>query len=565
MATSTKETDSELDCPICYNLFSVPTTLPCGHTFCMGCLEKHWRSGVKEYKCPVCCTVYKKKPKLSKSTTIAKLVERQQPKRGNGEPWCRDCAGERVERFCLTCGYSYCVTHLARHRSGDHLLLRPLSAEVQWPCREHDQPLQLYCPLHEKPLCAPCAAQQHADCKPVPLRPQLQIALENCGQRIIDIGKNIKRKEEDIQKRRNESSHIQKYVSEIKSMLSSDFRAMIKYIEEQEKAMLQRIDYEEQLAQQKIIDSVTILTVELAKQQKIKTCLEQAAEENWLGLLKDTQKAKEIDSASVLPVEDISLDETINTLTCAVVEVKELLLGNKSLEKYILPVNSEQSVRLSPSPGSSSPLAPTSNPDTNLHCMPNIKPSPFSQYAVDLSFDPQTVSCYLRLAQENRVVIVSDVKCSYAASPVRFINNQLLCSESFSDGCIYWEIITKNSEGWAVGITDRKISKKEGIGRTKVSWCLEWSNTSLSAWHENQQTKIGQQKPESVGVYLDCEKNSVSFYSVADDFTLLHTYTNIFSFPVFPAFWLYGLNKGGYLSINSTGNRISNHKIESLS
>ncbi|KAJ1129625.1 hypothetical protein NDU88_007991 [Pleurodeles waltl] len=70
----------------------------------MGCLEKHWRSGVKEYKCPVCCTVYKKKPKLSKSTTIAKLVERQQPKRGNGEPWCRDCAGERVERFCLTCG-----------------------------------------------------------------------------------------------------------------------------------------------------------------------------------------------------------------------------------------------------------------------------------------------------------------------------------------------------------------------------------------------------------------------------------------------------------------------------
>lgn len=442
----------------------------------------------------------------------------------------------------------------------------------------------LYCPVHGKPVCAPCAEQQHADCKPVPLQPQLQTALENCGQRIKEIDKDIKRKEEDIQKRRNESNRIQKCVSEIKSAISSDFRAMTKYIEEQERAMLQRVDYEEQLAQQKIIDSVTTLTDELTKQKKIKTCLEQVAEDNWLELLKDTQPAKEIDAASEFPVEDTSLDETVNTLTCAVVEVKELLLGNTVLEKYILPMNSEpgpndhviqpedaanQDIErpacLSPFPGVSSPVAAASNPETDLEGLPHIKPHPFSQYAVDLSFDPQTVSCYLRLAQENRVVVVSDVKCSYASSPIRFINNQLLCSQSFSDGCNYWEIITKNCEGWAVGITDRKITKMERLGRSKVSWCLEWSNKSLSAWHENQQTQISQQKPESVGVHLDCEKNIVSFYSVADDFTLLHTYHNIVSFPVYPAFWMYGLNKGGNLCIKSIGNNISNHKIESLS
>ncbi|XP_078510503.1 E3 ubiquitin-protein ligase RNF135 isoform X2 [Lissotriton helveticus] len=545
MATSAREADSELDCSICYNLFSVPATLPCGHTFCKGCLDKHWSTGVREYKCPVCCAGYKKKPRLNKNTTIAKLVERQQPRRGNGEPWCPDCAGERAERACLTCGYSYCVTHLALHRGGDHLLRRPLGAEVHWPCREHDRPLELYCPVHGKPVCAPCAKQQHADCKPVPLQPQLRTALEKCGKMIIEIDKDIKRKEENIQKRRNERSHIQKCVSEMKSTLSSDFRAMTKYIEEQERAMLQRVDHEEQLAQRKIIDSVTTLTDELAEQKKIKTSLEQTVEDNWLELLKETQPAKEMDAASVFPVEDISLDETVHTLTCAVVEVKELLLGNTMLEKYILPMNSE--------------------PGHNDHVMQPEDAANTEIDAVDLSFDPQTVSCYLRLAQENRVVVVSDVKCSYPASPVRFINNQLLCSQSFSDGCNYWEIITNNCEGWAVGITGRKISKMERLGRTKVSWCLEWSNTSLSAWHENQQTQISQQKPESVGVYLDCEKNSVSFYSVADDFTLLHTYANIFSFPISPAFWMYGLNKGGNLCIKSIGNNLSNHKIESLS
>jgi len=41
----------ELLCPICVQPLNNPTTSPCGHNFCLGCLEKARKSS---YRCPVC-------------------------------------------------------------------------------------------------------------------------------------------------------------------------------------------------------------------------------------------------------------------------------------------------------------------------------------------------------------------------------------------------------------------------------------------------------------------------------------------------------------------------------
>nr|XP_015195293.1 PREDICTED: tripartite motif-containing protein 52-like isoform X2 [Lepisosteus oculatus] len=44
----------ELQCPVCLGLFSDPVTLPCGHTFCRGCLESYLATDVPVHLCPEC-------------------------------------------------------------------------------------------------------------------------------------------------------------------------------------------------------------------------------------------------------------------------------------------------------------------------------------------------------------------------------------------------------------------------------------------------------------------------------------------------------------------------------
>lgn len=54
--------DDYLSCPICLLRFNEPRKLPCEHTFCSGCLQKHIDSSVREksdifyFTCPLCRT-----------------------------------------------------------------------------------------------------------------------------------------------------------------------------------------------------------------------------------------------------------------------------------------------------------------------------------------------------------------------------------------------------------------------------------------------------------------------------------------------------------------------------
>ncbi|XP_061186459.1 RING finger protein nhl-1-like [Saccostrea echinata] len=46
-----------LKCNICWDIFTEPTILPCGHTFCMGCLNEIGRHRLKNTKVAVTCDI----------------------------------------------------------------------------------------------------------------------------------------------------------------------------------------------------------------------------------------------------------------------------------------------------------------------------------------------------------------------------------------------------------------------------------------------------------------------------------------------------------------------------
>lgn len=174
-----------------------------------------------------------------------------------------------------------------------------------------------------------------------------------------------------------------------------------------------------------------------------------------------------------------------------------------------------------------------------------------------MTFDPTRVHKRLALTAQNRRVMVSSHLTSYEQSPKRFCISQVMCSQGFSTGCHYWEVITKDSDGWAVGVAHEMIGKRDKLGRTEHSWCVEWlgAKKQLSAWHKDQETLLHKDKPLKVGVFLEVQKKTVSFYSITDKEMLLHTFEISTSNPLYPAFWLYSLERNGSLTISQPNRR----------
>ncbi|NXK70233.1 TRI27 protein, partial [Sylvietta virens] len=45
---------AEASCPVCLELFQDPVSIPCGHSFCRGCIERCWESSRGPFPCPRC-------------------------------------------------------------------------------------------------------------------------------------------------------------------------------------------------------------------------------------------------------------------------------------------------------------------------------------------------------------------------------------------------------------------------------------------------------------------------------------------------------------------------------
>ena len=61
---------AEVQCPICQDIFLDPSTLPCGHTFCLGCLRNTYAHSTRSGIAPVCATCRALLPKRRARSSI---------------------------------------------------------------------------------------------------------------------------------------------------------------------------------------------------------------------------------------------------------------------------------------------------------------------------------------------------------------------------------------------------------------------------------------------------------------------------------------------------------------
>uniref|UniRef100_A0A671WHR3 RING-type domain-containing protein n=1 Tax=Sparus aurata TaxID=8175 RepID=A0A671WHR3_SPAAU len=63
-------------CAICLDPLNDPVTIPCGHSYCINCIQVHW-DGEDEKRirgCPQCRQTFTLRPALLKNTMLAALV-----------------------------------------------------------------------------------------------------------------------------------------------------------------------------------------------------------------------------------------------------------------------------------------------------------------------------------------------------------------------------------------------------------------------------------------------------------------------------------------------------------
>uniref|UniRef100_A0A672U594 Butyrophilin subfamily 1 member A1 n=1 Tax=Strigops habroptila TaxID=2489341 RepID=A0A672U594_STRHB len=94
----------------------------------------------------------------------------------------------------------------------------------------------------------------------------------------------------------------------------------------------------------------------------------------------------------------------------------------------------------------------------------------------------------------------------------------VLGSEGFSSGKHYWEVEVEKSDGWDLGVARkpalrkgiRDLSPKDGFWAVGLSFKVYWART------EPTMAIVVKKHPRKVGIYLDCEENTLTVFNVTD-------------------------------------------------
>uniref|UniRef100_A0A3Q4BP80 NACHT domain-containing protein n=1 Tax=Mola mola TaxID=94237 RepID=A0A3Q4BP80_MOLML len=165
------------------------------------------------------------------------------------------------------------------------------------------------------------------------------------------------------------------------------------------------------------------------------------------------------------------------------------------------------------------------------------------KYACELTVDTNTVSRFIRLSNNNKMMTLVRAEQPYPDHSETFdILRQLLCRYGLT-GRYYWEVEWRGDVNIAVtyrGIKRGGVWSDTRLGENNQSWSLRCSAvTGHSVYHNNKRTVLSSLFTHRVAVYVDCPAGILSFYTVqSDKLTHLHTFNTTFTEPLYPAFGL---------------------------
>uniref|UniRef100_UPI00398F4F28 E3 ubiquitin/ISG15 ligase TRIM25-like n=1 Tax=Pristiophorus japonicus TaxID=55135 RepID=UPI00398F4F28 len=550
--------EAKLACAICLDLLKSPATIPCGHNFCMECIGRCWHQegGPESFRCPQCRETFSSRPSLSKNTILCEIVEDF----SNCDPACasprdadspRDvlcdfCDQHKLEavKSCVVCMASYCELHLQPHGSNpvfrDHRLIDPVRDIERRKCPVHRKPLEVFCRTDQTCVCCLCAINEHRQHETVSVEEQVGELKKDLHERQAEVDKQMQETTGEIGKLQQKVDSIKGTVLQAKDNAKNKCAELARAIEKAQREVLRFLDDEEAVVVSRAEDSIRQLQRSLAGLQEGKLQLDAALRsDDSLLVIQEHRRLNR-------PVEPLPFSHCEVNAKFSAVESTMTELSNHIAEQLHscfdphLEAEVCKDTQVPPSPSPPVKCPAETKPDFNCK-----KRADYLQYALQLTFDPNTAHKNLLLSDGNRTVTDVDPDCvPYPEHPERFNSfPQVLCCEGVSEGRSYWEV--EVSGHWAgIGLTYRGIRRKGSnmcslIGRNDLSWCLLCSNSKFSALHNKQEVAVSSGRHRRIGVFLDYPQGTLDFYGIGSETSLIHRFKAAFTEPVYPVFWVF--------------------------
>uniref|UniRef100_A0AAX7SVH7 Uncharacterized protein n=1 Tax=Astatotilapia calliptera TaxID=8154 RepID=A0AAX7SVH7_ASTCA len=165
-----------------------------------------------------------------------------------------------------------------------------------------------------------------------------------------------------------------------------------------------------------------------------------------------------------------------------------------------------------------------------------------NKYAVDVTLDPATAAGWVVLSPDNKKVSMSyqQWRTLLPDDPRRFDSCvAVLGKQSFTSGKRYWVVQVGDKTDWDLGVAQESINRKGAITVRPDNgyWAICRRNGgSLCACAGPAVTLHLKEIPQKVGIFLDYEEGSVSFYNTEAK-THIYTYSGLtFTEPLYPYF-----------------------------
>uniref|UniRef100_A0A8B9LUI0 Uncharacterized protein n=1 Tax=Astyanax mexicanus TaxID=7994 RepID=A0A8B9LUI0_ASTMX len=167
--------EDQFKCCICLDFFNQPVSIPCGHNFCLLCIQQFWNTATR-INCPLCKESFPTRPKLSINRALAEITEgfktslNISPDQPNSKSRSQSVKGED-ER-------------ISSHEEPRRNL-----------CGKHRKPLEFYCKSEKIKVCSKCVETQHQGHQTVHVELEsirMRAELNEVASKLIEIFNSLK-------------------------------------------------------------------------------------------------------------------------------------------------------------------------------------------------------------------------------------------------------------------------------------------------------------------------------------------------------------------------------------
>ncbi|XP_061593868.1 tripartite motif-containing protein 16-like [Cololabis saira] len=580
MAQQGNQLDSvKFSCSICLDLLKDPVTIPCGHNYCMDCIKTCWdeedHRGV--HSCPLCRETFTLRPVLVRNSMLAELVEDLKKTglqaapvdycyAGPEDVTCDLCTGRKVKavQSCLVCLVSYCEKHLQPHydvaQLKKHKLVDPSNKLQENICSRHDEVMKIFCRTDQQSICYLCTMDEHKGHETVAAaaercekQKELEVSRQQIQQRIQDREKDIEMLQQEVEDINVSADKAvedsEKTFDEVKRLLqkrNSDVKQQVRSQQEHEVSRVKDL-------QEKLQQEITDLKRREAELEK----LSHTEDHNQFlhnypspSPLSGSTHSSSIQIRPLRYFEDVTaavsetrdklqdlLRETWTNISLSVAEVDVLLSEPK-------PKTRDKLQDLLGAKVTTTPLS-VAEVDVSVSSGEPDARAGFLKYSRKINLDPNTANPYLQLSEGNTRATMMREKEYYPIHQDRFTRRWQVLSRQRLNARCYWEVEWSGGGGGGieVAVAYDDISRAGNsddcvFGLNDMSWTLICNATSYTFCHDGIETPVLGPPSSRIGVYLDHRAGILSFYSVSETMTLLHTVQTTFTDLLYAGLWL---------------------------